>query len=413
MSDGRTSQTDQKPPPTPVVDSQRAGVGETQAMPNGVHARLPANLRWLFFVAIAVATIAGGTLLVNLDYLRSTARQLETFRSAQGALERLQSSLLDAETGQRGYLLTGRAAYLKPYLDAKKVYPATMETLAVLAVNDSTLAQGLVELGPLIDDKIAIIDRTIARFQSGGDVVPSDAGREAMDRIRNVIARLRAHVAAEIASTSAQSERRTTIAFVVAALATVLSIAALIVVYRAVAVEHRRRNLAEESLHDRTALLVAVTDGTEDWIFVKDRDGKLQYVNRAVSLAFGLEPAQLLGAVPSAYVPDPAEAAVIHGNDLRIMASGVGERLEQAITVHGEKRTFVSTKTPRRDATGNVVGLIGIGTDITERKTAEEMMAQANQRLSVAVSEQTAQLAELSQHPRQRRRKRTTRGGVA
>lgn len=398
MSDGRTLQADQQPETAPAIESQRVGIDETEAMPNRVHAPLPANLRWLFLVALAVAVVSGGTLLVNLGYLRGTARQLETFRSAQDALERLQSSLLDAETGQRGYLLTGRAAYLKPYLDAKTVYPATMDSLAGLAGDDPALAQGLVELKPLIDDKIAIIDRTIARFQSGGDVVPSDAGREAMDRIRNVIARLRAHVATEIARTSDQSERRTIIAFVVAALATVLSIAALIVVYRAVAVEHRRRNLAEESLHDRTALLVAVTEGTEDWIFVKDRDGTLQYVNRAVCLALGLEPTRLLGTLPSAYVPDPIEAAIIHDNDLRIIASGVGERIEQAITVHGEKRTYVSTKTPRRDAAGNVVGLIGIGTDITERKTAEEMMARANQRLSVAVSEQTAQLAELSQH---------------
>jgi len=381
-----------------MAESQRVAIDATEAMPDSVQTPLPANLRWLFLVALAVAILAGGTLLLNLAYLRSTTRQLETFRSTQDALERLQSSLLDAETGQRGYLLTGRPAYLKPYLDAKTVYPATMDSLTGLAVDDPALAQGLAELKPLIDDKIAIIDRTIARFQSGGDVVPSDAGREAMDRIRNVVGGLRSHVATEIASTSDQSERRTIITFVIAALATLLSIAALIVVYRAVAVENHRRNRAEESLRDRTALLVAVTDGTEDWIFVKDREGKLQYVNQAVCLAFGLEQSQLLGTVPSAYVPDPAEAAIIRANDLRILASGVGERIEQTITAHGEKRTYVSTKTPRRDLAGKVVGLIGIGTDITERKRAEEMMTQVNRHLSVAVSEQTAQLADLSQH---------------
>jgi PAS domain S-box-containing protein len=381
-----------------AAGGRRPGIGNTEVLFNGAEAPLPTKLRALFLISLAVTAVAGVALLVNLGYLRGTTQQLETFRTAQDALERLQSSLLDAETGQRGYLLTGRPAYLEPYLNARKAYPVAMDNLAGIAVEDITLAQGLAELRPLIDDKMAIIDRTIDRFQSQGDVVPSDAGRQAMDRIRAVIARLRSHVAAEVASTSSQSDRRTIITFVVAVLAAALAVAALIVVYRAVVVEHRRRNLAEESLRDRTALLVAVTEGTDDWIFVKDRVGKLLFVNRAVCQAFDLEPAQLLGTLPSAYVADPDEAAIIHGNDLRVIASGVGERIEQVITVHGERRTYVSTKTPRADAAGHVLGLIGIGTDITERKKAEELMAQANERLSLAVAEKTAQLAELSQH---------------
>ncbi len=349
-------------------------------------------------MALAVAVIAGAILLVNLWYLRGTAQQLETFRMTQDALERLQSSLLDAETGQRGYLLTGRLPYLGPYESAKTAYPATMASLTAFAANDVVLAQGLAELGPLIDEKMAIIERTINRFQTQGDIIPSDAGRETMDRIRGVIARLRSHVGEEIASTNSQTKLRTIITFIAATLAAALAVVALVVVYRAVSVEHRRRNVAEESLRDRNELLGAVTEGTEDWIFVKDRDGKLQFANRAVCLAFESEPSRMIGALPPAYVADPREASIVHDNDMRIMSRGLGERVEQELTVHGERRTYVSTKTPRRDADGRVIGLIGIGTDITERKKAEEVLALANQRLSAAVDEQTALLADLSQH---------------
>jgi PAS domain S-box-containing protein len=366
--------------------------------PAAARAPLPDKLRVLFLAALAVAVVAGASLLVNLRDLHGTAQRLETLRLTQDALERLQLSLLDAETGQRGYLLTGRAVYLAPYENAKTVYPATMATLARLAATDVALTQGLAELRPLIDEKIAIIDRTISRFQEKGDILPSSAGKDIMDRIREVISGLRSHLAAEIVATSEQAERRTIVTFVAASLAAALAVVALIVVYRAVSTEHTRRNLAEESLRDRNELFGAVTEGTEDWIFVKDREGRLDFVNRAVCLAFDQGAAQMTGSLPSAYVSDPAEASTVHDNDLRIIASGVGERIEQSITVHGEKHTYVMTKTPRRDADGKVIGLIVIGTDITDRKRAEEIMALANQRLSAAVAEQTAQLADLSQH---------------
>jgi PAS domain S-box-containing protein len=359
---------------------------------------LPARLRAIFVVAVVVALAAGAALLINLASLHATTQHLETLRGMEDTLQRLQASLLDAETAQRGYLLTGRPAYLEPYLAAKTVYPQTMANLAGMAIEEPALVKGLIDLTPLIEQKIAIIDRTIERFQTRGDIVPSDVGRQTMDRIREVIGGLRSQIDTQIAAAGRVSEQRTVATFAVATLAALLGVIALIVVYRAVVIEHERRNLAEEVLGDHSALLDAVAEGTEDWIFVKDRSGRLVFVNDAVSRAFGVPAGDLLGKLPGEYVADPIEAATIQENDLRIMARGVGERVEQVITTHGERRTYVSSKTPRIDASGLVIGLIGITTDITERKRAEDIMVEANERLSVAVAEKTAQLTELSRH---------------
>ena len=70
----------------------------------------------------------------------------------------------------------------------------------------------------------------------------------------------------------------------------VFDLLALVAVRGAVADEQRRRNLAEDELRNRAALLNAITEGTADWIFVKDHQGKLMFVNRAVGRAFDRDP---------------------------------------------------------------------------------------------------------------------------
>ena len=98
------------------------------------------------------------------------------------------------------------------------------------------------------------------------------------------------------------------------------------------------------------------------------------------------------------YITDPAEAERIRQHDQRVMSSGQSVRVEQTITIDGTARTQLSTKTPRFDAEGNIVGLIGISKDITDRKHAELALEESNERLSQMVGQRTAELTELTQY---------------
>jgi signal transduction histidine kinase len=83
---------------------------------------------------------------------------------------------------------------------------------------------------------------------------------------------------------------------------------------------------------------------------------------------------------------------------MRVMRTGKTEHLEQVLTLGGVVRTFISTKSPRLDAQGNVIGLVGIATDITERKKVEQALRRTNDRLAELVADRTARLAHLSQY---------------
>ena len=75
-------------------------------------------------------------------------------------------------------------------------------------------------------------------------------------------------------------------------------------------------------------------------------------------------------------------------NDRRIMAGGRQEVVEEEVTVAGQQHTWLSAKAPYRDEHGEVLGLIGISRNITDRKRAHE----AQRQLAATAESQRAQL---------------------
>ncbi|CAL8980299.1 hypothetical protein RHODOP_03330 [Rhodoplanes sp. P11] len=135
----------------------------------------------------------------------------------------------------------------------------------------------------------------------------------------------------------------------------------------------RARNAAEEELRRTTALLAAVSASTPDLIYVKDRDGRMVMANEAALAVTGRGRDEVLGRTEAEWHHDPEEAAAIMANDRAVMTAGAASKVEETFTTPpGETRVFLSTKSPLRDAAGTVVGLVGVSTDITERKRREE-----------------------------------------
>jgi len=103
------------------------------------------------------------------------------------------SFLKDAETGQRGFLLTGNEAYLEPYTGALAAIERTMNDLRALTIDNARQQARLAEAQPLIDAKLAELKRTIdLRRTQGFDaalrVVETDEGKKFMDDLRKSLA---------------------------------------------------------------------------------------------------------------------------------------------------------------------------------------------------------------------------------
>ncbi|MBS1111494.1 MAG: Blue-light-activated protein [Anaeromyxobacteraceae bacterium] len=148
-------------------------------------------------------------------------------------------------------------------------------------------------------------------------------------------------------------------------------------------VTERRR--AEEDLSRRGQLLRLVIETSPDPVFVKNRESQVLFANPATLRAIGLPMEQVVGHSDREFYEDAVVGMAIEANDRRIMERGVEEVVEETVPSPGGDRVFLSTKTPWRDSTGQVIGLVGIARDITQRKWAEEALRGSERRFRALI----------------------------
>ncbi len=130
-------------------------------------------------------------------------------------------------------------------------------------------------------------------------------------------------------------------------------------------------------------LLGAIADGTTDAVFVKDREGRYLYANRATA-DFVRKPLRDLIGKDDRTLFDPQSADALIAHDARLMNENRTETFEETVHVNGEAKTFLVTKGPLHDDDGAVIGLIGVSCDITARKRDEQALRESAQALRVS-----------------------------
>ena len=120
-------------------------------------------------------------------------------------------------------------------------------------------------------------------------------------------------------------------------------------------------------------LLRAVSDGTTDALFVKDLDGRYLMINEAGARFIGRPVEEIVGRDDAALL-EPAGAKLLRDRDLAVMAGGGPDTREEEFASAGATRVYQATKAPYRDASGAVVGLIGVSRDITEQKRTKDRL---------------------------------------
>ena len=148
-----------------------------------------------FQILVSVLLAVGVVFLVILAHemsYRATTQAISATSEAQktkNALNDLMESLLDAETGQRGFLLTGNPVYLKPYNESTQSIGSQLDQLRNMFSFDPALLGEFGIMSRHVSRKLAELDLTIKMRQADKEeawrfVLGTDVGREQMDSVR-------------------------------------------------------------------------------------------------------------------------------------------------------------------------------------------------------------------------------------
>jgi len=187
-----------------------------------VRSSLPLPPKTLIGFLLAVAAVAIIALLSyqSLQATTATAAHLTQTIEVLGRLESLLSTVIDAETGQRGFLLTGEESYLAPYTDAKDALPEEIKSMRALLVNRPEQRRRLDALESLANLKMAELDSTITLRRAGKPdaalaVVRTDRGKIYMDRIRAAASEMEAAERQLLAQHAEESRQAATVSLAV------------------------------------------------------------------------------------------------------------------------------------------------------------------------------------------------------
>jgi PAS domain S-box-containing protein len=361
-------------------------------------------LAWCSGFLIFTVVCALMFIFINGNY----GKQIAELSRTQTLARELQTLWIDAETGQRGFLLTGSESYLEPYDRAKLTYLGTFDALRRSLVADPALSKAMDVISDLQTLKSAELDQTLSLYRAGRlpdalTIVAAGSGKATMDRLRDEFAKLDRDIVDRTSGLDFQQRAwiGLLLASFTAALLAGLFAAAwqLLKVKRSLSVTLLERDsilvsnatLKDEvaagaaGLSNATNLLRAITDSVRDALYAKDLNGLMIFANPACLRIMGKTEAEVIGASITELTPRSDEAAKIADADKAVLLSGEIVTAEEEYTIDGNTALFLSTKAPLRDAHGQTHGLVGISIDITERKLAEKNLHQSEQRFKAAV----------------------------
>jgi PAS domain S-box-containing protein len=300
--------------------------------------------------------------------------------------ETLMASLIDAESGQRGYLLTGDERYLDPYTAALASVDTRMGELRQRTTGIPAQQLRLDTMQPLVAAKLAVL-RDSVELRSQGNVDAASAlmrsgrGRELMDSLRKVLDEFEAEERALLKQRSADVDAR--LRYLMLAIAASAALAVAIAANAA----YRMRRLGEKTRR-QADFQQALLDSADAAIVSTSADGIFDSFNRGAERLLGYRAEEMLGKHTPEILHDPDELATRAAELSRVQGQAIEPGFGVLVAVARQGQSETREWTYRRkdgsrvpvllsvsakfDRYARVSGYIGVARDISARKEAEE-----------------------------------------
>ncbi|MEG3850130.1 PAS domain S-box protein [Microcoleus sp. herbarium19] len=350
-------------------------------------------------VIVAIPAICLFASLMAIAGLRDSAIQIrkraDTNQEIFQKTNRLLATVVNAETGIRGYGLTKRRDFLAPYLEAKKSLPPLLAQLEIAVAENQLPAQGLAEIKKSTELQIILLQNTLNKLDSAGTKVQSPEIIQVLARDKLNMDKLREKIDAFANASQAYQnalERRVRelvdlINFLQFAglLVGCLGAAASWYLFDSLDQELRKR---EAGLEESKTRIQAVVDNAADGIITLDESGNIESFNAAAERIFGEKADRAIGSNLRRLIaqPQPDSSAGDYAIEYFVLNPDAKLKTYQQETVgirsDGTKFPMEFAISEMRLANQRL--FVAICRDVGGRKQAEETLRKQAQLLDLA-----------------------------
>ncbi len=306
-------------------------------------------------------------------------------------LEQIESAMTDAETGQRGFIITGRDEYLQPFDNALERIGVLIDNAKSLTQDDANQQARIAPLESLIAEKINELRIAIAARREGGmeaaqQVVNTGVGKLTMDRIRAATEEMRTREFVLRVNREAVAGQSYQSGLLTSVLSTVFGLCMVVEVLYLVQRNRRRADRAALQLRAEKENLRVTLASIGDAVIATDLDGRVTSLNAVAESLTGwtnedakgqliTQVFQIVGETTQQSVDNPAVRALAEGAIVGLANHSV------LIAKDGKEWPIDDSAAAIRDITGKVVGSVLVFRDISDRRIQEASRVEAQRKL--------------------------------
>jgi len=211
------------------------------------------NLRLGLGLSLIILFISSLASYVSISNLIKSTELVKHSDEVILTTEGVISTLKDAETGQRGYLLTGNKIFLQPYYGATDTAMAALNRIEVQTKDNLVQQKNVAELKNIMARRLNIITSTIEIKSLGGQIDPTVLleGKTYMDQARNVVNRMVKEERRLLESRTVELNKLTSYTPILILIAAILAILITLFFYRKVSIDFDERVKLQQEIEDK------------------------------------------------------------------------------------------------------------------------------------------------------------------
>lgn len=301
--------------------------------------------------------------------------------------------LVDMETAERGYVITGNKDFLQPYQIATTKLDATMASLKQLAAKNGVLMSTVEKLETMEKDRVAITKRTIElRAKSepdARDFIASREGKNSMDAIRSVVANITLSEHKSRQKRSDESRDAYHFAITSEVLAGLLAILLFLAFIWNLGQGMAARQRDAEEISRQREWFRTTLSSIGDGVIAADTSGKVTFLNAVAQNLTGWGEKDAQGQRLEAIFK------IVNEQTRQSVENPVGRVLREGVTVGLANHTVLVAKSgsecpiedsaaPIRDSAGKIIGVVLVFHSVSDRRSVEDSLQRSERRFRLA-----------------------------